>query len=121
MQCRWNRQCAERPVKAVFVDALSQHARLKHRLGHLLYEEGHAVGLRGDLLEQWLGQAFAAGDTVDDRQGRFAAKPVQCQPGDDWMTTERCGESRASGDQYENTSARNSIERGLNQLQGRRV
>ena len=120
VQRRRDRQRAQRAVQVIRVRALAQHARFDDRLGHLLDEQRHAVGLRGDLVEQRLGQALAVGDAGDDRLGRCATKPVQCQPGDDRMAAEGHDKGRACGDQHEHTRALDAIQRELDQLQGRR-
>ena len=57
-----DRQRAQRSVEVKRVGTLAQHARFDDRLRHLLDEQRHAVGPRGDLVEQRLRQALAAGD-----------------------------------------------------------
>ena len=94
-----DRQRAQGAVQVIGVRRLAQRARFEDRLGHLLDEQRHAVGPRGDLVEQRLGQALAAGDARDDRLRRRAREPVQREPGDDRMAGEGCDEGRARGDQ----------------------
>ena len=55
VQRRWDRQRTQRAVQVIRVRALSQHAQFDDRFRHLLYEQGHAIGLRGDLVDQRLG------------------------------------------------------------------
>ena len=121
VQRRWDRQRAQRAVEVIRVRALAQHARFDDRLRHLLDEQGHAIGLRGDLVDQRLGQALAVGDAGDDRLGRRATKPVQCQPRDDRMAPEGRDKGRACGDQHEHTRALDAIQREFDQLQRRRI
>ncbi len=116
-----DRQGAQGTVEVIRVGLLAEHGRLDHRLGHLLDEQGHAVGPRGDLVEENLGQALAARDAADDRLGRRPRQPVQRQPRHHRVAGEGGDEGRAGGDQQEDAGALHAIERELDQLQRRRV
>ena len=110
-----------RPVKVKGVDTVAQHARFDDRLCHLLDEQRHSVGPGDDLVEQRLGQSFAAGDVRHDRLCGGAPQPVQRQPGDHRMAAERGDKDRTSGDHHENACALHAVERQLDQLQCRRI
>ena len=103
------------------VRGLAQHAEFDDRLGHLLDEQRHAVGSGGDLVEQGVRQALAAGDAGDDRLRRGARQPVQRQPRHDRMAGEGGNEGRARSDQHQDAGALHPVQRQLDQLQGRGV
>ena len=116
-----DRQRAQRSVEVKGVGTLAQHAQFDDRLGHLLDEQRHAVGPRGDLVEQRLRQALAAGGMRDDRLDRGAREPVQCQARDHRMAAEGRNKDRTRGDHHEHACALHAIQRQLDQLQGRRI
>jgi hypothetical protein len=88
---------------------------------HLLYKQRHAIGPRGDLVEQRFGKALATGNAFDDTLRRRAAEPVQRHLCHARMTCKVCDEGRARANQYERAHALHRIQRQFDQLQGRGV
>ena len=77
-----NGERRQRAVENVTIARVTQQLRLQHRLGQLLDEQRHAVGVSQDLLEHLLGQRLAAGELGYQLRPLAPAKAVQPQNGD---------------------------------------
>ena len=79
LQRRGYRQRWQRPVQLEAIAAVDQHAALQHRLGQLLDEQRHAIGLGDDLLEHLVGKRLLLGHGGHHHRALAPSEPVECQ------------------------------------------
>ena len=79
---RGDRERRQRAGKLVAVARVREQARLEHRLGQLLDEQGHAVGLGDDLRGTSAGRALAPTTRSTMRRALAAAEPGERQRAD---------------------------------------
>ncbi|MGC1348207.1 MAG: hypothetical protein WA858_00320, partial [Xanthobacteraceae bacterium] len=94
---------------------------LQHRLGHLLDEQGNAIGALDDVLPHARGQRVVADEAIDQRGNVAFAEPVQRQgryigPPDPGRL-----EFRPVGDDHQNAGGLHPFDAAAEHLQARRI
>jgi hypothetical protein len=90
MECGWNRHRRHRPAYRVNVVGFRDNSRLDNGLGQLLNKERRAIGAINNLVDDFLGQRFAAGHMANDINALFGRQPAEAEEahvrtGDPWQ------------------------------------
>ncbi len=97
-----------------------QEVGFENRLGQLLQEQRHAVGLDDDLLDDLLGK-LASRHALDQRRAQLPAQPAQHQGRDMRMGVPARLEFGARGDDDQDCPVLCPIDQEIDHLTGRRV
>ena len=112
------------------VDAMDRRARsalllgkkvgFEHRLGQLLDEQRHAVGLDDDLLDDFA-RKLRASDAFDQRRAQLAAQSVEHQRRDMRVRIPAWLKLRAAGNDDEDGSVLDPVDQEIDHVSGGRI
>ena len=77
MQAGRDGQRLQRPGEHVPIRLLLEQGAFQHRLGQLLHEQRHAIGVLDDLLRDFPGERFAGSQPVQQRRALAPVQPFE--------------------------------------------
>jgi hypothetical protein len=121
MECGWNRHRRHRPAYRVNVVGFRDNSRLDNGLGQLLNKERRAIGAINNLVDDFLGQRFAASHMADDINALFGRQPAEAEEAhvrtaDPWQR-----KFWSKGDDHQNPSRRDPIDGQVKRIPRRGV